>query len=108
MAAGGTGGHVYPAIAIADALKELEPDTVFLFVGTKRRMVWGTVTAYGYKIRKIWISGFHRRLTPQNLLFPVKLAVRLCHSLRILRSFKPDAVVAGGVCVCGRRCGAAA
>src|SRR5690625_6132893 len=72
MAAGGTGGHVYPAIAIADALKELEPDTVFLFVGTKRRMEWETVPAYGYKIRQIWISGFHRRLTPQNLLFPVK------------------------------------
>src|SRR5690625_7950661 len=96
MAAGGTGGHVYPAIAIADALKELEPDTVFLFVGTKRRMEWETVPAYGYKIRQIWISGFHRRLTPQNLLFPVKLAVSLFQSFQILRSFKPDAVVACG------------
>jgi len=101
MAAGGTGGHVYPAIAIADALKELEPDTVFLFVGTKRRMEWETVPAYGYKIRQIWISGFHRRLTPQNLLFPVKLAVSLFQSFQILRSFKPDAVVACGGFVCG-------
>lgn len=101
MAAGGTGGHVYPAIAVADALKELAPDTSFLFVGTKNRMEWETVPAYGYKIRQIWISGFHRRLTPHNLLFPVRLAVSLLQSLQILRSFKPDAVVACGGFVCG-------
>lgn len=101
MAAGGTGGHVYPAIAIADAIKALHPDTSFLFVGTKNRMEWETVPAYGYKIRQIWISGFHRRLTLRNLLFPVKLAVSLIQSVQIMRSFKPDAVVACGGFVCG-------
>lgn len=101
MAAGGTGGHVYPAIAIADALKKLHPDTSFLFAGTKKRMEWETVPAYGYKIKQIWISGFHRRFTLRNILFPLKLAVSLIQSFQILRAFKPDAVVACGGFVCG-------
>ncbi len=73
MAAGGTGGHVYPAIAIADAIKNSKPDAEFLFVGTRDRMEWETVPKYGYEIKSIWISGIHRRLTIQNLLFPIKL-----------------------------------
>ena len=96
MAAGGTGGHVYPAIAIADALKKLQPDTDFLFVGTRNRMEWKTVPKYGYKIKSIWISGLHRRLTIQNILFPVKLIVSLIQSFFILKSFKPDMVIACG------------
>lgn len=96
MAAGGTGGHVYPAIAIADAIKEFRPDSEILFVGTRDRMEWETVPEYGYEIKSIWISGIHRRLTVQNLLFPVKLLTSLFQSLRILKSFKPDLVVACG------------
>ncbi len=96
MAAGGTGGHVYPAIAIADAMKKLKPETEFLFVGTRNRMEWETVPKYGYNIKSIWISGLHRRLTTQNLLFPLKLVVSLIQSFFILKSFKPDMVVACG------------
>jgi len=96
MAAGGTGGHVYPAISIADALKNLRSDTEFLFVGTRNRMEWETVPKYGYQIKSIWISGFHRRLTLQNILFPLKLMVSIIQCFFILKSFKPDVVVACG------------
>ena len=70
VAAGGTGGHVYPGIAVADALREKHPDAEILFVGTRDRMEWKAVPRAGYPIRSIWISGFHRRLTVKNLLFP--------------------------------------
>ena len=96
LAAGGTGGHVYPAIAIADAVKKLSSDSDVLFVGTRDRMEWQAVPGAGYDIKSVWISGFHRRLTPQNLLFPVKLMVSLIQSYSILRRFKPDVVVACG------------
>ncbi|MEX2601112.1 MAG: undecaprenyldiphospho-muramoylpentapeptide beta-N-acetylglucosaminyltransferase [Balneolaceae bacterium] len=96
IAAGGTGGHVYPAIAIADALKQQDPGSEILFVGTRDRMEWQAVPKAGYEIRSIWISGFHRRLTPQNLLFPVKLLVSLVQSLMILKQFRPDVVISCG------------
>lgn len=96
LAAGGTGGHVYPAIAIADAARELSADSEVLFVGTRDRMEWQAVPGAGYDIKSVWISGFHRRLTPQNLLFPIKLAVSLVQSFSILKRFKPDVVVACG------------
>jgi UDP-N-acetylglucosamine--N-acetylmuramyl-(pentapeptide) pyrophosphoryl-undecaprenol N-acetylglucosamine transferase len=96
MAAGGTGGHVYPAIAIADAIKEKHPDAEILFAGTRDRMEWTAVPKSGYEISSVWISGFHRRLTPQNLLFPVKLLVSIMQSYKIIKKFKPDAVVACG------------
>ncbi|MFU8811704.1 MAG: undecaprenyldiphospho-muramoylpentapeptide beta-N-acetylglucosaminyltransferase [Balneolaceae bacterium] len=96
LAAGGTGGHVYPAISIADALLSELPDAKILFVGTRDRMEWETVPKAGYEIKSIWISGFHRRLTPQNLLFPLKLVVSLIQSLAILIRFRPDAVISCG------------
>ena len=96
IAAGGTGGHVYPAISIADALKAAEPDANLLFVGTGTNMESTAVPKAGYPFRPIWISGFHRRITIQNLLFPVKLMVSLLQSLKIIMSFKPDVVIACG------------
>lgn len=96
IAAGGTGGHVYPAIAIADTLSELNEKTEFLFVGTRDRMEWDAVPKAGYRIESIWISGFHRRLTLQNLSFPVKLMVSLSQSKSILRRFQPDLVLSCG------------
>lgn len=96
MAAGGTGGHVYPAIAIADAFVNKYPHSKVLFVGTRDRMEWKTVPKYGYEIKAIWISGLHRRFTIQNLLFPLKLVVSVLQSFFVLRSFKPNMVVACG------------
>lgn len=96
LAAGGTGGHVYPAIAIAEALKNASPNSEFLFVGTRDRMEWETVPRYGFRIKSIWISGFHRSITIKNLLFPLKLVVSLIQSLIIIRTFKPDMVISCG------------
>lgn len=101
LAAGGTGGHVYPAISIANAVRELEPDSIILFAGTRDRMEWETVPGYGYEIRPIWISGLHRRFTFKNLLFPLKLIVSLVQSYKIIRSFRPDIVMACGGFVSG-------
>lgn len=96
MAAGGTGGHVYPAIAIADSLKKKMAEAEILFVGTRDRMEWKTVPKYGYQIKSIWISGFHRTFTFKNLLFPLKVLVSLVQSMIIIRSFKPDLVISCG------------
>lgn len=101
IAAGGTGGHVYPAIAIADALTALNADITIKFVGTSDRMEADAVPAAGYRFLSIWISGFHRRFTLKNLLFPVKLAVSMVQSMQIISAFKPDAVVCCGGFVTG-------
>ncbi|TVQ66439.1 MAG: undecaprenyldiphospho-muramoylpentapeptide beta-N-acetylglucosaminyltransferase [Balneolaceae bacterium] len=101
LAAGGTGGHVYPAISIADAIREQEPLTEFLFAGTKTRMEWDAVPRYGYEIQPVWISGFHRQFTPKNLLFPLKLITSLIQSYFMIRSFRPDIVIACGGFVSG-------
>ena len=96
LAAGGTGGHVYPAIAIADALKDSGKKMRINFVGTRERMEWSAVPRAGYDIHPIWVSGFHRRLTLKNVLFPVKLAVSLMQCYRLLKKHKPDVVVSCG------------
>ncbi|HYW36165.1 MAG TPA: undecaprenyldiphospho-muramoylpentapeptide beta-N-acetylglucosaminyltransferase [Balneolaceae bacterium] len=101
MAAGGTGGHVYPAIAIANSLKEIDPEITIKFAGTKTRMEWEAVPRAGYDIFGIWISGFHRRLTLKNILFPVKLFTSLWQSWRIISSFNPDVVISCGGFVAG-------
>jgi len=93
---GGTGGHVFPAIAIADALKKKVPDVDILFIGAKGKLEMDRVPKAGYSIEGLWISGFHRKLTLRNLLFPVKLGWSLFRSWRILKGFKPDAVVGVG------------
>lgn len=96
LAAGGTGGHVYPAIAIADAILEVRPDSEILFVGTRDRMEWTTVPKAGYRIEPIWITGFERKWNSKNLLFPIRLITSLYQSRRILKRFRPDAVIACG------------
>ncbi|MEO1022460.1 MAG: undecaprenyldiphospho-muramoylpentapeptide beta-N-acetylglucosaminyltransferase [Bacteroidota bacterium] len=101
LAAGGTGGHVYPAIAIADALRSMHPDIELLFAGTRNHMEWEAVPKAGYPISNIWISGFHRRLTAKNLLFPVKLLTSMVQSWNMIRAFKPDVVVSCGGYVAG-------
>lgn len=101
IAAGGTGGHVYPAIAIADALRDQYAGVEILFVGTRDHMEWEAVPKAGYNIVSIWISGFHRRFTLQNLMFPVKLAASLVQSFGIVSNFDPDVAVACGGYVSG-------
>jgi len=101
MAAGGTGGHVYPAIAIADALKAQGSDMDIQFVGTKNHMEWTSVPKAGYEISPIWISGLQRRLTPKNVLFPIKLLTALVQSYWLLRSFRPSIVISCGGYVAG-------
>lgn len=96
ISGGGTGGHVYPAIAIADALKKREPIIDILFVGAKGKMEMEKVPAAGYPIEGLWISGLQRKLTLKNLSFPLKLTHSLFRCRSIIRSFQPDAVVGVG------------
>ena len=96
LSGGGTGGHIFPAIAIANALKAMHPDAEFLFVGAKGRMEMEKVPAAGYKIEGLWISGLQRRFTIDNLSFPFKVISSILHARRILRRFKPDAVIGTG------------
>jgi UDP-N-acetylglucosamine--N-acetylmuramyl-(pentapeptide) pyrophosphoryl-undecaprenol N-acetylglucosamine transferase len=101
FAGGGTGGHVFPAIAIADEVKKLDPSAEILFVGTKEKIESRLVPQKGYVFRTIWISGFRRKLSPDNLLFPLKVLISLLQSLLLLKSEKPDVVVGTGGYVSG-------
>lgn len=96
ISGGGTGGHIFPAIAIADKLKEMAPDAEFLFVGARDRMEMERVPQAGYEIRGIWISGIQRKLTASNLLFPFKLFSSLSACHRLVKKFKPHAVIGTG------------
>ena len=96
ISGGGTGGHIFPAIAIADAIRQAEPDAEILFVGAKGKMEMEKVPKAGYPIEGLWISGFHRQLTLRNLLFPLKLASSLWKAWRIIGRFRPDVVVGVG------------
>jgi UDP-N-acetylglucosamine--N-acetylmuramyl-(pentapeptide) pyrophosphoryl-undecaprenol N-acetylglucosamine transferase len=75
ISGGGTGGHIFPAVAIANEFKERHPDAEILFVGAEGRMEMTRVPDAGYKIVGLWISGLQRSLKLSNLLFPVKLLV---------------------------------
>lgn len=96
ISGGGTGGHVFPAIAIADAIKELVPDAQILFIGALGRMEMEKVPAAGYQIEGLWISGLQRSLTLKNLSFPFKLIHSTWKARKIIKSFKPNAVVGVG------------
>ncbi len=101
FAGGGTGGHLFPGIAIADELKKLEPDAEILFVGTKDKIEARVVPQKGYGFRSIWISGFHRRLRVSNVLFPLKVIISFMQSFSLIRTFKPNVVVGTGGYVSG-------
>lgn len=101
IAGGGTGGHLFPGLAIADALKRREPDARITFVGTKHKIEGRVVPQRGYAFVPIWISGFRRTLTAENLLFPLKLLVALVQSFFLMKKLRPDVVVGTGGYVCG-------
>lgn len=96
LSGGGTGGHIYPAIAIANELKKRYPESEFLFVGAKDRMEMEKVPQAGYKIEGLWISGLQRKLTLKNMMFPFKLISSLMKSRKIVKKFKPDVVIGTG------------
>lgn len=101
FAAGGTGGHLFPALAIADEIRRRFPEAEILFVGTRGKIEERIVPRQGYRFTTIWISGFHRRFTMDNLLFPLKVIVSFIQSFFLIRKFAPDVVIGTGGYVCG-------
>ena len=96
LSGGGTGGHIYPAIAIANELKRRFPDAEILFVGASDRMEMEKVPQAGYEIKGLWISGLQRRLTWKNLLFPIKVISSLIKARNIVSTFKPHVAIGTG------------
>jgi UDP-N-acetylglucosamine--N-acetylmuramyl-(pentapeptide) pyrophosphoryl-undecaprenol N-acetylglucosamine transferase len=96
ISGGGTGGHIFPAIAIAQAIQKEVDHSEFLFIGAQDKMEMEKVPAAGFKIEGLWISGFQRNINLKNLSFPFKLISSLCKARRILKKFKPDIVVGVG------------
>lgn len=94
ISGGGTGGHIFPAIAIADALKRRFPKADILFIGAKGRMEMERVPKAGYSIEGLWISGFTKDLSALSL--PFKLVSSITKARRILKRFQPDAVIGVG------------
>ncbi len=96
LSGGGTGGHIYPAVAIADELRRRHPEASFLFVGARDRMEMEKIPQAGYEIRGLWISGLARKLSWKNLVFPLKLISSLMKARAIVREFKPHLVIGTG------------
>lgn len=93
---GGTGGHIFPAIAIADAIKKMRPDTEFLFVGARGKMEMERVPKAGYQIEGLNVAGFQRSASLKNLSFPFKLMSSLWKARQIVNKFNPDVVIGTG------------
>ena len=96
VSGGGTGGHIFPAIAIANAIRELEPDADILFVGAEGRMEMEKVPQTGYRIVGLPVAGFSRSLTPKNIVVIFKLFKSMLKANRIVTDFKPHVVVGVG------------
>ncbi len=101
FAAGGTGGHLFPAIAIADEIRKTEPGTEFLFVGARGKIEERVVPELGYPFCPIWISGVARSFKLSNLLAPIKVLVSMMQSISLIRNFRPEVVVGTGGFVTG-------
>jgi UDP-N-acetylglucosamine--N-acetylmuramyl-(pentapeptide) pyrophosphoryl-undecaprenol N-acetylglucosamine transferase len=96
ISGGGTGGHIFPAVAIADAIKAKVPEAEILFVGANGRMEMEKVPAAGYKIMGLDIAGFQRKFTFSNFLLPFKILSSLLKSRKIIKDFKPDLAIGVG------------
>jgi len=96
ISGGGTGGHIFPALAIAKALEKKVSNIEILFVGATGKMEMSKIPAEGYKIKGLWISGLQRRITIKNLYFPFKVISSLLKARRIIKKFKPDIAIGTG------------
>ena len=96
ISGGGTGGHIFPALSIADKLKELNPETEILFVGAEGRMEMEKVPAAGYRIEGLPIAGLQRKLTLSNLALPFKVLKSISMAKKLIREFKPDIAIGVG------------
>lgn len=96
ISGGGTGGHIFPAIAIANEIMIQYPKSSIEFVGAKGKMEMEKVPEAGYKIHGLWISGLQRRFTSKNILLPIKVISSLWHSYKIIKNFKPDFTIGVG------------
>lgn len=96
LSGGGTGGHIFPAVAIADAIKQREPNAEILFVGALGRMEMEKVPAAGYRIEGLWISGLQRNISLKNLVFPLKVASSIIKARKIIKFYNPDVVIGTG------------
>ena len=96
LSGGGTGGHIYPAISIANEIKSRDNNSEILFVGAKDKMEMNIVPKHGFKILGLWISGFNRINIFKNLLVPFKLLVSIFQAIIIIKKFNPNVVVGTG------------
>ena len=96
ISGGGTGGHIFPAIAIANALTRMNPENEILFVGARGRMEMEKVPAAGYRIEGLDITGFQRKMSLKNLLLPWRVLRSLWKSRRVIRKFSPDVIIGVG------------
>ena len=96
LSGGGTGGHIYPAISIANELLSRDKNSEILFVGAKDKMEMNIVPQYGFEILGLWISGFNRKNIFKNLIVPFKLLVSFFQSIIIIKKFNPHVVIGTG------------
>src|SRR5437870_13403691 len=97
--AGGTGGHLFPALAVADACKKLESDVEIEFIGSRGKMEETVVPRAGYKLNLLWLSGIGRLASLKTLGLPVKVSASLARALGIIRRFRPNVVICAGAYV---------
>ena len=101
ISGGGTGGHIFPAISIAQAFESKYPGSDILFIGAKDKMEMDIVPKYNFKIKGLWISGFQRSFSLKNLIFPLKVIYSLIKSFLLIKKFKPHIVIGTGGFVSG-------
>jgi len=96
FAGGGTGGHLFPAVAVAEKIRNKIPDAEILFVGSKSKIEGRVIPKLGFRFKAIWIKGFARRFSLENFLFPFKLVVSIMQSIFINMNFKPKVAIGSG------------
>lgn len=101
FAGGGTGGHLFPALAVAEKIRNMQPEAEIMFVGSRSKIEGRVVPKSGFAFSPIWIKGFSRKFTLDNLLFPLKLIVSLIQSLIINIRFRPRVAIGSGGYVAG-------